>query len=104
NDSVLKQLPARAASSLTGFVALLDGLKAAHTRAGELVEELLRRSGYAQHVAASSRDAALNERRMGNIRELVEWFRAMEKGRARAGDLGAQLALLTHADRDDGGD
>src|SRR5690348_6746850 len=77
NDSILKQLPARAASSLTGFVALLDGLhtEAAHTRAGELVEELLRRSGYAQHVAASSRDAALNERRMGNVRELVEWFR-----------------------------
>jgi len=106
SDSVLKQLPARAANSLHGFVALLDGLRAeaAHTRAGDLVEELLRRSGYAQHVAGSSRDAALNERRMGNIRELVEWFRAMDKGRARAGDLGAQLALLTHADRDDGGD
>jgi ATP-dependent DNA helicase Rep len=106
NDSVLKQLPARAASSLAGFVALLDGLhaEAAHSRAGDLVEELLRRSGYAQHVASSSRDATLNERRMGNIEELVEWFRAMDKGRARAGDLAAQLALLTHADRDDGGD
>ncbi|MBS0431151.1 MAG: UvrD-helicase domain-containing protein [Proteobacteria bacterium] len=106
NDSALKQLPARAASSLAGFVALLDGLhaQAAHARAGELVEELLRRSGYAQHVAGSSRDAALNERRMDNIKELVEWFRAMDKGRARAGDLAAQLALLTHADRDDGGD
>jgi len=106
SDSILKQLPARAANSLHGFVALLDGLHAEvpRTRAAELVEELLRRSGYAQHVAASSRDAALNERRMGNIRELVEWFRAMDKGRSRAGDLAAQLALLTHADRDDGGD
>ena len=106
NDSVLKQLPARAASSLAGFTALLDGLAAhaKHTSAAELVEELLRRSGYAQHIAGSSRDTALNERRMGNIRELIEWFRAMDKGRARAGDLAAQLALLIHADRDDGGD
>ncbi|HJU07379.1 MAG TPA: UvrD-helicase domain-containing protein [Rhodanobacteraceae bacterium] len=106
NDSVLKQLPARAASSLAGFIALLDDLAAhaKHASAAELVEELLRRSGYAQHIAASSLDSALNERRIGNIRELIEWFRAMQGSRVRAGDLTAQLALLTHADRDDGGD
>jgi ATP-dependent DNA helicase Rep len=106
NDSVLKLLPARAASSLAGFIALLDDLAthAKHASAAELVEELLRRSGYAQHLAASSKDAALGERRLGNVRELMEWFRAMQGSRARAGDLAAQLALLAHADRDDGGD
>ena len=106
SNAALKQLPARAAVSLHGFVALVDALaaQADHAPAAELVEELLRRSGYAQHLAASSKDAALNERRLGNVRELVEWFRAMHKGRARAGDLAAQLALLAHADRDDGGD
>ncbi len=106
NDSVLKQLPARAASSLHGFVALIDSLdaQAERTNAAELVEELLRRSGYAQHLAASSKDAVLGERRLGNVRELIEWFRAIQGARARAGDLAAQLALLAQVDRDDGGD
>ncbi|MER3547328.1 MAG: ATP-dependent DNA helicase Rep, partial [Rhodanobacteraceae bacterium] len=106
NGSVLKQLPTRATASLTGFVALIDGLSAyaERTNAAQLVEELLHRSGYAQYIASSSRDTALKERRMGNICELIEWFRAMQGSRTRAGDLAAQLALLTHADRDDGGD
>ncbi len=106
SDSVLKQVPARAAAALHGFVALIDALSAhaERTNAAEVVEELLRRSGYAQHLAASSKDVASSERRLNNVRELIDWFRAMDKGRARAGDLAAQLALLAHVDRDDGGD
>jgi ATP-dependent DNA helicase Rep len=34
----------------------------------------------------------------------MEWFRAMDSGKVRASDLAAQLALLNHADKDDGGE
>ncbi|HJU40870.1 MAG TPA: 3'-5' exonuclease, partial [Tahibacter sp.] len=37
------------------------------------------------------------------LTELADWFRAMQKDGGSAGDLAAQLALLTHADRDDPG-
>jgi len=39
---------------------------------------------------------------MENLKELADWFRAMQKEGA-AGDLAAQLALLAHNDRDDPG-
>jgi ATP-dependent DNA helicase Rep len=57
-----------------------------------------------EHLAQGARDPALQERRLGNVRELTGWFRSMDSGKARAGDLAAQLALLSHADKDDGGD
>lgn len=106
SDAVLKQLPVRPASSLHGFIALIDAMHAEskHLRAAELVEELLRRSGYVQHLSQQSKDPALGDRKLGNVKELIDWFRAMDSGRARASDLTAQLALLSHADRDDGGD
>ncbi|MEO6967928.1 MAG: UvrD-helicase domain-containing protein [Rhodanobacteraceae bacterium] len=106
SDVVLKQLPARPAAALAGFVALMDSLHAESKRgsAAELVEELLRRTGYAQHLAQQSKDATLGDRKLGNVKELIDWFRTMDNGRTRAGDLAAQLALLAHADRDDSGD
>ena len=102
----LNQLSARPAAALAGFVSLIDelGAQSQHLRAAELVEELLRRARYAEHLAHGVRDEALRERRLSNVRELIDWFRAMDGGRARAGDLAAQLALLTRADKDDGGD
>lgn len=104
--TALKQLAARPATALAGFVDLIDGLSqyARHARAVELAEEVIRRSRYAEHLAQGSRDPALQARRLGNVRELIDWFRAMDSGKARAGDLAAQLALLNHADKDDGGD
>jgi ATP-dependent DNA helicase Rep len=71
--------------------------------AAALVEAVLERSGYAAHLAAQPGELAVRERRLGNLAELVEWFRAMRKD-GGIGDLAAQLALLTHADRDDPGD
>jgi ATP-dependent DNA helicase Rep len=70
--------------------------------AADLVEELIRRVGYAEHIAAQVKEPALRERRLENLKELSEWFRAMQKDGA-AGDLAAQLALLSHGDRDDPG-
>ena len=104
SDAVLGQLTGRAASSLVGFTNLIRELAARAERlpASELVEELIRRVGYAEHIASQVKEPALRERRLENLKELSEWFRAMQKDGA-AGDLAAQLALLSHGDRDDPG-
>ncbi len=104
SDSAISELPARAASSLGAFVGLIRELagRAAHTPAAELVEELSRRIGFEDHLAGEVKEPALLERRLGNLRELSEWLRAMQKEGA-AGDLAAQLALLSQGDRDEPG-
>ncbi|KGI79105.1 UvrD-helicase domain-containing protein [Oleiagrimonas soli] len=105
NDSALKAMASRPAAALAGFVRLIDGLRqtAKQSSAADLVEAVLERTHYGAYLAAQAPDPAQRERRMGNLRELVEWFRAMGKDGGRAGDLTSQLALLTHADRDDPG-
>jgi ATP-dependent DNA helicase Rep len=104
SDAVLGQLAGRAASSLVGFTDLIGELagKAERMPAAELVGELVRRIGYAEHIATQVKEPTLRERRLENLNELSEWFRAMQKDGA-AGDLAAQLALLSHGDRDDPG-
>ena len=104
SDAVLRQLSPRPAAALAGFSDLLDELRSAslHESAADLVERILKRTGYAAQLAASTPDASVRERKLGNLRELTDWFRAMQKGDS-AGDLAAQLALLSHADRDDPG-
>jgi len=104
NDTALAQLAARPASALAGFVDLLRDLvrNAQRMSAAELVEELIRRTSYAEHVGAQIKDPALRARRIENLKELADWFRAMQREGATS-DLAAQLALLTHGDRDDPG-
>jgi ATP-dependent DNA helicase Rep len=104
SDSVLRQLTPRPAAALASFANLLDELRSAslHLSAADLVEMILTRTGYAAQIAATTPDASARERRLGNLRELADWFRAMQKGKS-AGDLAAQLALLSHADRDEPG-
>jgi len=101
---VLRQLTPRPAAALASFANLLDELRSAslHQNAADLVELILARTGYAAQIVASTPDASLRERRLGNLKELADWFRAMQKGNS-AGDLAAQLALLSHADRDEPG-
>ncbi|MEO5621987.1 MAG: UvrD-helicase domain-containing protein [Dokdonella sp.] len=103
-DAVLSQLAARAASSLVGFSNLISELttKASRLPAADLVDELIRRIGYVEHIASQIKEPALRERRIDNLKELSSWFRAMDKNGA-AGDLAAQLSLLSHGDRDDPG-
>ena len=105
SDAVLKQLSPRAASSLANFGGMIHmlGLDAKRLSAAELVEELVRRTRYAEHLAAEIKDPTARDRRLANLTELADWFRAMGKDGGNAGDLAAQLALLTHADRDDPG-
>ena len=103
-DTVLGQLAGRPAAALASFASMMRELagKAERLPAADLVEELIRRIGYVEHIAAQVKEPALRERRIENLQELCNWFRAMQKDRA-AGDLAAQLALLSHADRDDAG-
>jgi ATP-dependent DNA helicase Rep len=104
NHALLAQFPGRAAAALVGFADLLRDLALCAERmpAAELVEELVRRIGYVEHIAAQVKEPALRERRIENLKELAEWFRAMQKD-GSAGDLAAQLALLSHSDRDEPG-
>lgn len=105
SDGVLKQLAARPASSLARFVELIGEFATASRRsaAADLVDDIVRRTRYAEHVEADTKDPAARQRRLDNLRELADWFRAMGKNGGLAGDLAAQLALLTNADRDDPG-
>ena len=99
---VLKQLPARSASQLDGFVRLLAGLRARAERepAGALCRAMVEESGLLAALRAECRDEAQFARRRANLEELATW---LEGANARAGDLVAQMALLTHADRDEPG-
>ncbi|HVC17419.1 MAG TPA: 3'-5' exonuclease, partial [Rhodanobacter sp.] len=105
SDGVLRQLTPRPAAALASFANLLDELRSAslHQSAAELVETILKRTGYAAQIAAGTPDASVRERKLGNLKELADWFRAMQKGGNTAGDLASQLALLSHADRDEPG-
>ncbi|MEO5561581.1 MAG: UvrD-helicase domain-containing protein, partial [Dokdonella sp.] len=89
-ESVLGKIAGRAASSLVGFADLIRDLatKAARLPAADLVEELIRRIGYAEHIAAQVKEPAIRARRIENLKELGEWFRSMQKEGA-AGDLAA---------------
>ncbi|MBS0556744.1 MAG: UvrD-helicase domain-containing protein, partial [Proteobacteria bacterium] len=105
SDAALKQLAPRPAAALAGFAHLIGDLTAQMRKlsAAELVDEILRRTAYEAHIRAETKDEALRTRRLGNIVELADWFRAMGRNGGRAGDLAAQLALLTNADRDESG-
>jgi len=105
SDGVLRQLTPRPAAALAGFSELIDELRSAslHESAADLVERILKRTGYAAQIAASTPDPSVRERKLGNLRELADWFRAMQKNGNSAGDLASQLALLSHADRDEPG-
>ena len=76
--------------------------RASRVPAAVLVDELRARIGYDDHIAVEVKEPALRERRLGNLDELSDWLRAMQKEGA-AGDLAAQLALLAHGDRDEPG-
>lgn len=103
SDAVLRELAPRPASALAAFAGMIDDFatQARSQSAADLVEEILRRTGYTEHLRADSKGDAILQRRLDNVGELVEWLRAMQKREGQVGDLAAQLALLAHNDRDD---
>jgi ATP-dependent DNA helicase Rep len=101
--SLLKQLPARAMSGLREFIDIVHRLQglAETAPASELCRALVTQSGLIAAVQAQTRDPAVFERRRANLEELADWFAGAAAGSAR--DLAAQLALLSHSDRDEPG-
>ncbi|HEY0332832.1 MAG TPA: UvrD-helicase domain-containing protein [Stenotrophomonas sp.] len=100
----LQQLPPRAANGLSAFTDVLRELRqqSAVLPAGELVRKLAEKSGLLTDLRNQSKDEPSFQRRKGNLEELAEWFEGGPRG-ASAGDLTAQLALLSRNDKDDGG-
>lgn len=101
---VLKQLPARASAALDGFVHLIRRLRQLSNvlTPADLCRRLIEDSGLLAEVKASSRDDSLFQRRKGNLDELAGWLEAA-RGGGGPGELAAQLALLSHSDRDEPG-
>ncbi len=100
----LKVLPPRAANGLSAFNDILRDLRAQASKltAAELVRRLSERSGLLAELRAQCKDEASFARRRGNLDELADWFEGA-RGGGSAGDLAAQLALLSRNDKDDGG-
>jgi ATP-dependent DNA helicase Rep len=104
----LKQLAPRAANALDGFVSIVRALRADAQRVppAELVRELAQRSGLLQSIREQCKDDASFKRRKENLEELADWFDGGDSDRrasAGPGELAAQLALLSHADKGDAG-
>ncbi|MFN7784241.1 MAG: UvrD-helicase domain-containing protein [Lysobacterales bacterium] len=104
-NDVLKVLPARPAAALDGFVQLIRRFRQLSNAlpAADLCRKLIEDSGLLAEVRATSRDDSLFQRRRGNLEELAGWLEAA-RGGGGPGELAAQLALLSHADRDDPGE
>ncbi|MFP7723378.1 UvrD-helicase domain-containing protein [Lysobacter sp. A3-1-A15] len=99
----LKQLAPRSANALDGFVSIVRGLREEARRipVSELVGVLAQRSGLLQSIRAQCKDEASYQRRKANLDELADWFDGARGG--GPGELAAQLALLSHADKGDAG-
>ena len=109
----LKQLAPRSANALDGFVSIVRGLRAQAQRVtpAELVRELTEKSGLLRSIREQCKDEASFKRRKENLEELADWFDGGSsdgngtdrRGRAGTGELAAQLALLSHADKGEAG-
>ena len=99
----LQQLPPRAGNALNTFVGIVRRLRddARRLPPSELVRELADKSGLLTAIRAQCKDEASFQRRKSNLEELADWFDG-GKG-AGPGELAAQLALLSHADKGDAG-
>ncbi|HEY0504858.1 MAG TPA: UvrD-helicase domain-containing protein [Lysobacter sp.] len=100
---VLKQLQPRAANALDGFVGIVRHLRgeAFKISPAELVRVLAEKSGLLASIRAQCKDEASFQRRKENLEELSDWF---DGGKGSGpGELAAQLALLSHADKGEAG-
>ena len=100
---LLKQLTPRAAAGLDEFTRIVHRLRDLSERAtpAELTRQLVEQSGLLAAIRAQCKDEASYQRRRENLDELSQWFEAAKGG--GPGDLAAQLALITHADRGEPG-
>jgi ATP-dependent DNA helicase Rep len=107
-DSVAltKQLTPRAAAGLGEFTSILKRLREAARKVppSVLVKQLIEHSGQLAALRAQCRDEASFQRRRANLEELAEWFEGPGEVPVGPGELAAQLALLSHADRGEPGE
>jgi len=101
---LLKQLQPRAANALGAFTDIVRGLRADAARlpSSELVRRLNEKSGLLAALREQCKTEELFRIRRGNLDELADWFEGARG--AGPGELAAQLALLSHADKGDPGD
>ena len=99
----LKQLTPRAAAGLDEFTRIVESLRDDSQRLtpAELVPVLAERSGLLGMVRSQCKDEAGFLRRKANLDELASWFEGARGG--GPGELAAQLALLSNADRGEPG-
>ena len=99
----LKQLTPRAAAGLDEFSRIVDSLRddARRLTPAELVPVLAERSGLLGMIRSQCKDEAGFQRRKANLEELASWFEGARGG--GPGELAAQLALLSNADRGEPG-
>jgi len=104
NSGMRTALSARPAAALAEFVGLLGRLReqAQKAPAAEIVRAVVNDSGILNQMRMETKNEALFLRRRENLEELAQWFEA-DRRPASAGDLAAQLALLSNADRGDPG-
>jgi len=100
---ILKQLTPRAANAVDGFIGIVHagGGGAEALSPADVVGELGRRSGLLRSIREQCKDDASFQRRKANLEELSQWF---DGGKGSGpGELAAQLALLSHADKGEAG-
>ncbi len=101
--SLLKQLQPRTANALGAFTDVVRGLRgdAARLPPAELVRRLNEKSGLIASLREQCKSEELFRIRRGNLDELADWFEGAKA--TGPGELAAQLALLSHADKGDPG-
>jgi ATP-dependent DNA helicase Rep len=99
----LKQLTPRAAAGLDEFNRIVESLRdeAERLTPAELVPLLAERSGLLAMIRSQCKDEPSFLRRKANLDELASWFEGARGG--GPGELAAQLALLSNADRGEPG-
>ena len=100
---LLKQLQPRVANALGGFTDILRGLRQDATRLppADLVRQLNEKSGLIASLREQCKSDELFRIRRGNLDELADWFEGARG--AGPGELAAQLALISHADKGEPG-
>jgi ATP-dependent DNA helicase Rep len=104
NSSMRTALSARPAAALAEFVGLLARLRehAKNAPAADIVRAVVNDSGILNQMRVETKNEALFLRRKENLEELAQWF-GSDRRASGAGDLAAQLALLSNADRGEPG-
>jgi len=103
NIGMLKQLTPRAASGLHEFTSIVHHLRdlSETLTPAELTRKVIEKSGLLAMIRAQCKDEASYLRRKENLEELAQWFEDARGG--GPGELAAQLALISNADRGEPG-